>query len=108
MEQKRKIELTNRDIRWLCLGNIGQFSFFCKYIIPEERTIIGEWMATDGDKPVPATLTYVPSDIREEEKLLNNENATARDFLSLDWDDWTVCANGKEMNSFEAIKYMFS
>lgn len=66
------------------------------------------YKSTDGDKPVPATLTYVPSDIREEEKLLNNENATAGDFLSLDWDDWTVHANGKEMNSFEAIKHMFS
>ncbi len=98
MEQKRKLEFTEFEENCKDLGKWGKF--FAKYIIPEERTVVGEWIATYGDKPVPATLTYVPFDVEEEAKLLNDEHAKASDFFYMGWDDgwddWTIQCDGKE------------
>lgn len=94
MGQER--EFTEFEDHLIDLGKWGKF--LCKKIVPEERTIAGEWTVTYGDAPIPATLIYVPLDEEEEKKLLNNPKMQASDFLHLDWYDWTVRSGNKEVN----------
>lgn len=81
--------------------------FRAEYIVPDKRRIVGWWTPTkeaieelqkDGEiigeagEPLWAAIYYIPYnyELEREEKLLNDEKASASDFLELGWYTWEI------------------
>ena len=87
--------------------------FRAEYIVPEKRRIVGWWTPTeeaieelqkDGEiigeagEPLRAAIYYIPYnyELEREEKLLNDEKASASDFLELGWYTWEIYLENKD------------
>jgi hypothetical protein len=87
--------------------------FRADYIVPEKRRIVGWWtpseeaieeLQKDGEitkeveQPLRAAVYYIPYnyELEREEQLLNDEEASASDFLELGWYTWEIYLENKD------------
>ncbi|HUM44009.1 MAG TPA: hypothetical protein PKI14_13775 [Fervidobacterium sp.] len=108
--EEREIEFNERErlsgLNHIELDEYGDF--YAELILPEDSVLYGWWYPTKDclqemndekdehknieDAPFWARIDYIPlnSDLDEEDRLLNDPDASASDFLELGWFYWEI------------------